>query len=244
MNCADVNDLMGAYAIGAVSDADAQLVRDHMTTCRRHDLDLEELRSAARRIAASAEPIPPPSHLRSRVLAAIDAEAGANIEAPVQLEVSAPRAIRSSRQRTWWLGSAAAAAIVALLVWNVVLLRRTNDGLQGLSARPHVVTTLHPQGTNGTGTIVYFPDEKKALVLGDGLQPLERNVSTYQLWEIAAGQPKSIGLMQADASGQAMIVVPFDGQIGHTLAVTIEPAGGSAQPTSNPILAADLFGIE
>jgi anti-sigma-K factor RskA len=240
MNCSDLDELIGAYALGAVSGADAQLIREHMTTCRRHDLDLEELRSAARRIAASAEPVPPPSHLRSRVLAAIDVEAGADIAAPTELRASAPRAIRSPRQWTRWLGSAAAAVIVGLLVWNVVLLRRSNDGLQEIGARPHVVTTLHSRSTNGTGTVVYFPDEKKALVLGDGLQQLEPNASTYQLWEIAAGQPKSIGLMQADASGQAVIVVPFDGEIGHTLAITIEPAGGSAQPTSEPILTADL----
>src|SRR4051812_4186679 len=74
MNCSEVDDVLGAYALGAMSEADAQLVRDHMLTCRRHDADLEELRGAARRIAASVEPVPPSPGLRSRVLAAIDAE--------------------------------------------------------------------------------------------------------------------------------------------------------------------------
>ncbi|MDP9238642.1 MAG: anti-sigma factor [Chloroflexota bacterium] len=240
MNCSHIDELLGAYALGAVSYDDADIIREHMTACRRHDSDLEELRSTARRIAAAAEQVPPPSSLRSRVVAAIDAEPDAGRASPARLGPAAHRTIRLSRPLTWGLGAVAAAVIVGLLAWNVALLQGRDDSLQRLSTRTHLVVSLHSDGANGAGSVIYFPDEKQALVVGDGLKQLESNASTYQLWEVADGQAKSIGLMRADASGQAVIVVPFEGQLGHTLVITIEPAGGSAQPTSKPILSAGL----
>ncbi len=58
---------------------------------------------------------------------------------------------------------------------------------------------------------------------------------TYQLWIIAGDQPRSVDTMVPDANGTMPVVVtPL--QVGDTqLGVTVEPAGGSEQPTS-PIL--------
>ena len=94
---------------------------------------------------------------------------------------------------------------------------------------------------SGSGVVILYKDEKKALVVGDGLRPLDARANTYQLWAIdSGGTPKSIGLMQAGADGHVLAVVPFDPDAAGTLAVTIEPAGGSGQPTSAPIFTAEV----
>jgi anti-sigma-K factor RskA len=239
MNCEEIQELMGAYVLGAVPDAEAAMMREHMKTCRRHDVDLAELRIAARQMAASVEPVEAPTRLRSRVLAAIDADRGG--EPPLRRPAARAMAARTfaGPRNAWWMASAAAIVIAGLLAWNIVLLRRGGDDLGSLSRQAHVVATLRSDGVSGTGSVVYFPEKKQALVVGDGLPSLEPSTSTYQMWEIADGQPKSIGLMQADASGHAVAVVAFE-QVGHTFAITIEPAGGSDQPTSKPVLNANL----
>jgi anti-sigma-K factor RskA len=64
---------------------------------------------------------------------------------------------------------------------------------------------------------------------------------TYQVWAIRDGQPVSLGLMPPDPSGHttaAMANVDLAG--AELIAVTIEPAGGSAQPTSDPIITGEL----
>src|SRR5439155_628843 len=47
-------------------------------------------------------------------------------------------------------------------------------------------------------------------------------------------------LVWAGADGHVLAVVPFDPAVAGTLAVTIEPAGGSGQPTSAPIFTAKV----
>lgn len=46
--------------------------------------------------------------------------------------------------------------------------------------------------------------------------------------------------MQADPDGHTVAVVPFEGGAGQTLAITIEPRGGSRQPTTAPIYTAKI----
>jgi len=64
---------------------------------------------------------------------------------------------------------------------------------------------------------------------------------TYQLWAIRKGKaPISMGTFNTDPSGRALAVVPV-GTIGDAgfidnCALTLEPVGGSAQPTETPRL--------
>ena len=85
------------------------------------------------------------------------------------------------------------------------------------------------------GAVVYFGDEDKATVMFDTGQPLDAG-HAYQVWRIGGDRPESIGVTAAGTSGPVSIAVPFDSAAGGTIAVTVEPAGGSPQPTTDPIL--------
>jgi anti-sigma-K factor RskA len=62
---------------------------------------------------------------------------------------------------------------------------------------------------------------------------------TCQIWVIKGDVPKSGGLFQPGATETAApITAPI--KKGDTIAVTIEPAGGSEQPTTDPVLSAKL----
>ena len=60
---------------------------------------------------------------------------------------------------------------------------------------------------------------------------------TYQLWYIGEAGPIAAGTFEAADSGVSWRVL--DGQMSgdDVVGVTIEPAGGSEQPTTEPIVA-------
>ena len=141
-------------------------------------------------------------------------------------------------------GAIAAALIITLgglLAWNLVLQNRSGASVERLASRATSVTTLKQASGGVGGTVVYFGSDKKALVVSGALTPLESG-KTYQMWAVGGAQPASIGVMNAAAGGTISTVVAFDAARTGTLAITIEPAGGSAQPTTAPILIASCIG--
>jgi anti-sigma-K factor RskA len=56
----------------------------------------------------------------------------------------------------------------------------------------------------------------------------------YQLWLVHDGQAESLSVMEGDST-TAVEEIPEGG----VLAVTVEPSGGSDQPTTDPILSLD-----
>jgi len=67
------------------------------------------------------------------------------------------------------------------------------------------------------------------------LPPLPAN-QTYQAWQIAGGTPVSLGLMSGNAGIAAFEV---DLSNASAVAISVEPAGGSTQPT-NVVLVSEL----
>jgi anti-sigma-K factor RskA len=64
----------------------------------------------------------------------------------------------------------------------------------------------------------------------------------YQVWLIDDSGPKSAGILSVDENGQGVLIVTSDSPIGSfsTLGISIEPAGGSQQPTGEIIVLSDL----
>ena len=60
--------------------------------------------------------------------------------------------------------------------------------------------------------------------------------SVYQFWAVRGDTWVRIGVCHPDASGGWTGEFPFKVHSGERIAVTMEPAGGSATPTSAPVL--------
>ena len=255
MNCEEAEDLLGAYALDALPEGEASSMRAHLVSCADHAARVAELRAVALELPALADPIPAPIGLRARVLVAIEQESAPRQSAPRSIDAPMKRAearvlwrpanIRSFS--TAW-GAIAAALVIALgglLAWNLVLQNRSGASVERLASRATSVTALR-QTSDGVeseivrGTVVYFGEDKKALLISEGLTPLD-GTKTYQMWAVGGGQPVSIGVMNAGPGGTLSTVLPFDAARTGTLAITIEPAGGSAQPTTAPILIASCI---
>ena len=179
-----------------------------------------------------------PADAEDRLLARIRAEDSASdgARAPLaspgavalvpggSLPASAPAegAVRSRTRPAWWLalplGLAAALAVFFAL-------RPDADLLVQYAATPGAVSRQVTANGQSLGTLVRLPDGRVFVKLG---RPADSG-RTYQLWQIAGGKPVSLGIF----GDQGVLTAPLPE--GATLAVSVEPPGGSAQPTTTPL---------
>jgi anti-sigma-K factor RskA len=84
--------------------------------------------------------------------------------------------------------------------------------------------------------VIFNPEQRKTMVLVSALAPAVGK--DYELWVIREKTaPIPAGTFKPGPDGRAIHPVPADlsGNPG-TLAITLEPEGGSRQPTSAPFL--------
>jgi anti-sigma-K factor RskA len=81
----------------------------------------------------------------------------------------------------------------------------------------------------------YSPTEAALVLAGEAIVAPEPD-ETYQLWLIDDSGATSVGVFRPDESGAVSVRFGDTDPSDHSLGVTLEPAGGSEQPTM-PILA-------
>lgn len=92
---------------------------------------------------------------------------------------------------------------------------------------------------DGANGFAAFPAAGGGYVVMSGM-PAAPAGQTYQAWYLVDGQPASAGLMTVGSDGYAVLaditLVPGTSVV----ALTLEPAGGSDQPTSAPIVVGNV----
>jgi anti-sigma-K factor RskA len=222
MTCDQIEELIAAYALDALSEDDLAQADAHLAGCRRHDQALAEYRRVVDRLGVEMEPS---AGLRTRLLAAFDAEAAS--QAPARPVAISGWRRAAERRPAFWMAAAAVllAAAAGLATWGLVL--QFDEGAAGARVSAFA-------GDAGTGQLIYLPDDRIAVLQLD-LQPPDAGHS-YQAWGIFDGRPVSLGLLP-DAGVAAFNHDLSDAQ---AVAISVEPLGGSDQPTTEPILVAAL----
>ena len=203
------------------------------------------LREVATALAFAATAEAPPG-LRDRVLAA----AARTRQLPP--EVSRHRVhARPQRARPWvpWLSGAVALASVAVAVFFGLAQSHTQDELnqaraqnQALSvvlSAPRVTVLSQASAQGGTAIVVLAAERHELAVVTTGLPALPAG-KVYQLWLIGKTKITSAGLLPRATSGRTPAVLATGVVKGDTLGLTVEPAPGSAQPTTKPVVALPL----
>lgn len=85
------------------------------------------------------------------------------------------------------------------------------------------------------GTLTVNEATQTAVVSVANLEPLDDRV--YQLWLIQDGEPISAGVFEVDGDGRQTLIIPY-GDVGpfEAIGVSIEPEGGSDEPTGEIVL--------
>jgi len=85
------------------------------------------------------------------------------------------------------------------------------------------------------GTLTLEPNNESAVLLASNLEPLDQE-SVYQLWLIEGNTPISAGTFSVDETGSGKLLVSAIQPGFDAVGVSIEPEGGSEQPTGNIVL--------
>ncbi len=87
----------------------------------------------------------------------------------------------------------------------------------------------------GTATLLWSVALQRSALIVDGLAGLPSG-STYELWYIDAGGATPAGTFDVGDDGKRTIVLAGDMGLGDTIGVTVEPAGGSDTPSTDPVI--------
>jgi anti-sigma-K factor RskA len=227
----DLHTLSGAYAVDALSAEEAQLFDKHLEECQACRDEVRELQAAAARLGA-AEAIAPPAALRARVLAAADQQP------QLPPRVTPVEAVR----RTSWLPRLAVAAAAAVLVAAGAIGISQIGGddeppmaagvTQVFKAKDHHEAKVSTE--YGEVRVATSPSRNEMAVDARDLEPLDGG-RVYQVWSIRGTEQDPVVVLEGDVRGASM-AMPGEGT---TVAITVEPAGGSKVPTSEPIVTVD-----
>ena len=244
----DRHTLVGAYALDALDDAERRTFELHLETCDDCRAEVAELSAAAAYLGVAAA-VPAPPSLRDSVLD----EIGRTRQLPPQR--SNVRPLRGVTRRTATMLSAAAAVLAAIAISLGVIayqadqradrlaaetaqLRDQAEQVGSLLAAPDAVTAAAAVEGGGQAAVVASADRGEVVLLAEGLPELPAD-RTYQLWLIS-DEIVSGGVVDVPADGDVTYLTAGELAGVSTIALSVEPEGGSAQPTTTPIFAGQL----
>ncbi len=244
----DDHDLLPSYALDAVDDTDRHAVERLLAADPDARRELDEYREV---VAAFTVDERPPTSLRDQVLTRVAADARHSTETASATGPSpSPRPVtRTShrpvahplRRRLAALGVAAAVVVAVAIPTTIAIqsqqtqreLQAEADTIAQMLADPDAQVLTAEM--DGGGEVSALVSAGHVMLAASGMaDPGEEH--DYQLWAISGDTISSAGLIRpVDGSATALLEAPP----GTTLAVTLEPAGGSDQPTSEPLVAVE-----
>ncbi|CAA9494512.1 MAG: hypothetical protein AVDCRST_MAG12-2285 [uncultured Rubrobacteraceae bacterium] len=235
-------DLKEAYALGALPDNERATVEAYLALHPERQVEIDDMVGIAGLLALAPPEQEPPADLRRRLMQVVESES-------VQ-----PRAAR--RRTSSWFGrlgdfrnlalGAAALLVVGLLSWNVLLQGDVQD-LRGQVEEAR--TADQAQDTReielggswveqgARAEVTALKDDRAILVVED--MPSIPDGRTGQVWVIRDEKPEPSGLLEPSGN-MAATAITTNLRGADAIAVTVEPAGGSDQPTSDPVLVQEL----
>jgi anti-sigma-K factor RskA len=260
----DIEELLPFYALDALTDDERELVEKYLAEHPEARQQLEDLGKAASALPHSVAPVEPSQRTKQALMARVnnDAQARARPMSQASREPSRGGNLFEKLFRTLSF-AAAAIAILWAIALNVQVARLQNE-VASLNERlvaqsesidqiianlPQTdqadVITVSLQGTQvqpqAQGQLIVDPDSQSAVLVISGLPPLEPG-RTYQVWLIDGGAPVSAGLLSVNENGQGVFIVNSEESIGsfNSLGISIEPEGGSTEPTGDIVVLSDL----
>ncbi|MEV5608963.1 anti-sigma factor [Streptomyces sp. NPDC052225] len=243
MTTAELHTLTGAYALHALADDEREAFERHLGDCAACAQEVRELSATAARLGLAVA-VTPPAGFREQVLRRVTT---VRQEPPRTSAggVGAPAASHRRPLAHWALAAclAAAASLGGVAVWQHeqadrarqearAAERQADQVAQVLSAPDAKVTSARLAG-GARGSVVVSHDRDRAVFVAAGMAAPPGG-KVYQLWFDDGGHMRPAGLMDPARADQTVLM---KGPVGDAsgMGVTVEPAGGSEQPTSPPV---------
>lgn len=232
----DLHHLAGAYALDALDPDERAAFEAHYPTCEVCRADVGDHRETAA-VLAAATASSPADALKDRVMAEIATTRQISPLLPDRVVDLAER--RRARGRRAGAAAAVAALVVAVVGLASIAFRADTDDLEAVLAAPDAVVATLDGDAGGTLQLVWSAERDQVALLGHGL-PVAAPGQAYALWFLLADGVAPAGLFAPDERGSLRSVLDVDDLRGNGFGVTIEPAGGSDQPTTPVIYSTTL----
>jgi anti-sigma-K factor RskA len=222
-------DSVAAYALGVLSPADAATVETHLQTCQECRDEYRYLRPAVTAVAYTAEACADPNSgttavsplLKARIMKRIRSEAPAH-----------------SQPRVWPAYALAAACLALAIVTGLADLslsgRLNRDHAQTVAQAQIIADLTAPDSQRhrfAGGEVVTHGDR---LYIATHDLPAPPAGRVYQAWTLAKGA-KAVAPSVTFTPDQGLVRLPEAATTLAAVAISVEPEGGSKQPTTKPI---------
>jgi anti-sigma-K factor RskA len=228
MNCEELRGEYGAWALGIAEDPERSEIAAHLAReCSECVAGVRSAMATAAAMSGAVTEAVPPKRLRRRIVAMVS-----------------PEPNRAFAFLPW-----AVSALLAIALVSVAIPGREKAPAPNVSKLEQALSILNdPMAKDVTfgdpaarGRVFVSPGG--VVLIAAHLPKLEAN-RTFELWLIpAAGNPVPAGTFHAEtvANGSSAVYV-YQGATANAavVAVTVEPEGGSPQPTTTPFIVTKL----
>ena len=233
-----VLELLPAYALNSLEADEIRRVEAHLSSCLICRNESNAFQAVADGLSLAAPLATPSPDLKNRLMER------------VQTTRPQPRPAALAPARSWlerllpvW-SFASLVLIFALAGFNLFLWQRFNQrevatSPGGMRAVP--LSASDPT-SRATGYVLISADGDNGALVVDGLPPLNKS-QQYQLWLIRNGERTSGAVFSTDERnyGGTRIRAPRSLLDYSSVGITVEPAGGSPQPTGSKVLGGSLL---
>lgn len=239
----DLHGLTGAYAMDALDELERARFEQHLSGCEDCRAEVAELRETAALLAETVA-TPPPASLRDSVLAGISQVRPLPPEVPVSTPLAAPRTGTPAGRGRRWMPLLVAAALAVLVGVGAMVVAPWSDDEPRLTAAEQVLRAADAEhvfldlGEAGRATVTRSKSQDRAVITTEDMVPAPEG-KAYELWFQTPEDDMVPAGMMPDSADQTVVL---DGPAAEAVAVgiTIEPEGGSPEPTTAPIALFDL----
>lgn len=225
----DPEALAAEHALGVLPEAERAQAEQRMARDPTFAADVAAWRARLAPLAEEVEAVAPPSGLWAR----IERQLAANDNAGIM-----------RRLRFWRTSTLGAMALAAASLGGMVLLAARPPEVI-TQPRPPMGPMMNARLMGGAGQPLFlaaYDPERKSILVASLVPPGADPNHSHELWLIPAdGKPRSLGLIEPGASKAMPMPAPMAAMIveGASLAVTVEPPGGSGREGPSGPMAAE-----
>ncbi len=243
----EAHTLTAAYVCDALDPAERAAFEAHLEACPACRQEVTELREVVAALGMAAAAAPP-----EQLKATVSARIAVTRQLPPKVTplAAALGAARGGgrrqryprRARAGWIVAAALAGVVAgQAVYSVQQrgqfdsVSQRADAMSQLLSAPDAQSNAGTISTGGSALVVDSRRLDEAAISLSGLAAPPAG-KAYQLWMIGPGTAVRSGGVVTLAGGSTGPIIAHGLDGAKTIGLTVEPAKGSAKPTSSPVL--------
>jgi Anti-sigma-K factor rskA len=228
MTCDELSPDYTAFALGIAGEPEQSEIAEHLAShCPNCTPGVASALATVTAMSGAVKIVDPPKNLRRRVISLVERE---------------PKRSRLSIFLPWGITAALSVALLSIglsgrrQIGDTARLRQALTILNDPATRD---ITFGETEKPSKGRVFVSPS-KGVVFIGASLPRIDSS-KTFELWVLPAkGNPIPAGIFQSQPDATAVFVRPGPVDNAAAIAVTVEPEGGSPQPTTTPFIVTKL----